>query len=169
MPAAVKPATTVTFATAVETAATMGLSAAVEAVTAVELTASVEVTTATITVAAVKVSAAIAAIESTPVIPAAAVVAISAAVVTATIVAVASVSVITAIPGTGADEDAAREPVRSVIAVGRASVWVVVVVAVGAHGSRPVIHGTSYTDAKGDALGVRARRREETNSETNAE
>ncbi len=155
-------------AATMETPATVEAAAAMEATaTTVELSASMEVTTATITVAAVEVSAAIAAIESASE-TASAVVAISTTVIAAP-VAVPMIAVVAAIPGTGADEDAAAEPIRSVESVGRAGVWVVVVVAVGAHGSRPVIHGTSYTDAKGDALGVRARRREETNSETNGE
>jgi len=155
MPAAVRSAT------AMEAAATT-----------VELSAAAEVATTTVAVAAVEVAAAIAAIESAS-ISAAAVVAISTTVITATIeaapVAVPMIAVVAVIPGTGADEDAAYKPVRAVVAVGGAGVWVVVVVAVGADGSRPVIHGTSYTDAKGDALGVRGRRREERNSETNAE
>jgi hypothetical protein len=123
-------------------------------------------------IAAVKVTAARAAIESTS-IPAAAVVAIAATVITATIVAapvaVSMIAVVAAIPRAGADEDAAHEPVRSVIAVGGAGVRIIVVIAIGADGSGPVIHGTSYTDAKGDALGVSAGSREETNTETNAE
>ena|SRR5260370_968092 len=160
-------------AATMETPATVEAAAAMEATaTTVELSASMEVTTATITVAAVEVSAAIAAIESASV-SAATVVAVSAAAIipTATVaVSAAVVAMSVAVePGAGADEGAAYEPVRSVEAVGRASVWVVVVVAVGADGSRPVIHGTSYTDAKGDALGLRVRSREETNTETNAE
>src|SRR6266851_10330128 len=150
----------------------MPAAATMETPATVEAAAAMEVTAATITVAAVEVAAVIAAIESTS-ISAAAVVAISTTVITATIeaapVAVPMIAVVAVIPGTGADEDAAYKPVRAVVAVGGAGVWVVVVVAVGADGSRPVIHGTSYTDAKGDALGVRGRRREERNSETNAE
>src|SRR6266849_1116162 len=161
-------------AATMETPATVEAAAAMEATaTSVELSASMEVTTATITVAAVEVSAAIAAIESASV-SAATVVAISAAAIipTATVVAVSTAVVAMSVavePGAGADEDAAGEPIRPVEAVGSAGVGIIVVIAIGADGSRPVIHGTSYTDAKGDALGVRARRREETNSETNAE
>ncbi len=138
-----------------------------KAASTVESAAASEVTAAMEAATTVEVAAAIAAIESASE-TASAVVAISTTVIAAP-VAVPMIAVVAAIPGTGADEDAAAEPIRSVESVGRAGVWVVVVVAVGAHGSRPVIHGTSYTDAKGDALGVRARRREETNSETNAE
>jgi hypothetical protein len=79
------------------------------------------------------------------------------------------IAVVAVIPRAGADEDSTDEPIRPVVSVGGAGVRVIIVVAIGADGSRPVIHGTSYTDAKGDALGVRARRREETNTETNAE
>jgi hypothetical protein len=73
------------------------------------------------------------------------------------------------IPGAGADEDAAGKPIRSVVSIGGAGVGIIVVIAIGADGGGPVIHRTPYTDAKGDALGVRARGREETNTETNAE
>jgi hypothetical protein len=141
-------------------------SAAVETAACMKATSAAELSTS------VEVAAAISAIKSTS-IPAAAVVAIAATVITATIVAapvaVPMIAVVAAIPRAGADEDAAHEPVRSVIAVGGAGVRIIVVIAIGADGSRPVVHGTSYTDAKRDALGVRARRREETNSETNAE
>jgi len=159
-------ATAVTFATAMEAAATMGLSAAVEAVTTVELTAAVEVTTATVAVAAVEISAAIAAIESASVsaatvIPSPATVATVSAAVVAMSVAVE--------PGSGADEDTADEIIRSVEAVGRARVWSIVVVAVGANGSRAVIGRAAYSDAEGDALGLRVRGGEKTNSETNGE
>src|SRR6266849_2221509 len=90
---------------------------------------------------------------------------------TATVAVTAAVvaSSVAVEPGAGADEGAAYEPVRSVEAIGRTGVWIIVVVAVGADGSRPVIHGSSYTDAEGDALGLRAGSREETNGEKNAE
>jgi len=144
----------------------MKAAASVEPAASVKPFSSVEV------IAAVEGTATIAAIESMS-IPAAAVVAISPTVVTATIVAapvaVRMIAVVPVIPRSGADEDAAGEPIRSVIAVGGAGVRIIVVIAIGADGSGPVIHGTSYTDAKGDALGVRARGREQTNTETNAE
>jgi len=127
-----------------------------------------EVTAATVAVAAVEVSAAIAAIESASV-SAATVVAVSATVIAATIVAVASVSVITAIPGAGADEDAADEPVRSIEAVGCAGVRIIIVVAIGADGRGAVIGRGDNSDTEGEALGLRVRSGEETNSETNAE
>jgi len=151
MPAAVRSAT------AVEAAAS-----------AAELSTSVEVATATEAVAAVEVSAAIAAIESASV-SAATVVAVSATVIAATIVAVASVSVITAIPGAGADEDAADEPVRSIEAVGCAGVRIIIVVAIGADGRGAVIGRGDNSDTEGEALGLRVRSGEETNSEKNAE
>jgi len=144
----------------------MKAAASVEPAASVKPFSSVEI------IAAVEVTATIAAIESVS-IPAAAVVAISTTVVTATIVAapvaVRMIAVVPVIPRSGTDEDAAGEPIRSVIAVGGAGVRRIVVIAIGADGGRPVIHGTSYTDAKGDALGVSARSREETNTETNAE
>src|SRR6266849_16617 len=160
-------------AATMETPATVEAAAAMEATaTTVELSASMEVTTATVAVAAVEVAAAIAAIKSASV-AAAAVVAIAAAAIipTATVAVSAAVvaSSVAVEPGAGADEGAAYEPVRSVEAIGRTGVWIIVVVAVGADGSRPVIHGSSYTDAEGDALGLRAGSREETNGEKNAE
>jgi hypothetical protein len=140
--------------------------AAVEAASAVETAPSSEIT------ASVEVAAAIAAIESTS-IPAATVVAISTTVVTATIVAapvaVSMIAVVAVIPRAGADEDADDEPIRSVVAVGRASVWVVVVVAVGADGRRAIVIRGADSDAHNNALGVRGRCGEEANSETNAE
>src|SRR5712691_10747397 len=112
-------------------------------------------------------SAAIAAIESASV-SAATVVAVSATLIAATIVAVASVSVITAIPGAGADEDAADEPVRSIEAVGCAGVRIIIVVAIGADGRGAVIGRGDNSDTEGEALGLRVRSGEETNSEKNA-
>src|SRR5260370_12545944 len=133
-----------------ETAA-MKAAATVEPAASVKPLSSVEVT------AAVEVAATIAAIESMS-IPAAAVVAISPTVVTATIlaapVAVRMIAVVTVIPRSGADEDAAGEPIRSVIAVGGARVRIIVVIAIGADGSRLVIRWTSNTDATSYALGV---------------
>ncbi len=77
-------------------------------------------------------------------------------------------------PRTCADEDAAHKRIRSVVAIGRAGVWVVVVVAVGADRRwavviRGAVIGGADSDAHNHALGVRVRRREETKSETNAE
>src|SRR5713226_6970792 len=160
--AAVKPATTVTFATTVEAAAT-----------AAELSASVEVAAATVAVAAVEVSAAIAAIESASVSAATVVAIAAAAIIPAAAVAISAavvaVSVIAVIPGAGSDEDAAGEPIRSVESVGRAGVRVIVVVAISANWRWAVISGGANSDAEGDALGLRVRSGEETNSETNAE
>jgi hypothetical protein len=150
-----------------ETAATMGLSAAVEAVTAVELTASVEVTTATVAVAAVEVSAAIAAIESASV--SAATVIASTASITTVSAAVVATPVIAVVPGAGADEDAAGEPIRPVEAVRGTGVRIIIVVAVSADWRGAVIGRGANSNAEGDALGLRVRSGEETNTETNAE
>jgi hypothetical protein len=68
-------------------------------------------------------------------------------------------------PGTCADENAALKPVRAVIAVGRTGVWVIVVIAIAADRRRSVIDGPSKSNAEGDALGVRIRSREKTNTE----
>jgi hypothetical protein len=67
-------------------------------------------------------------------------------------------------PWASADEDAALEPIRAVIAVGSAGIWVVIVVAIGASGRWAVIDGRSKSDAKGDALSVRVRSREQANA-----
>src|SRR5258708_7080340 len=72
-------------------------------------------------------------------------------------------------PGTCTDENAALKPVRAVIAVGRAGVWVIVVIAIAANRRRSVIDGPSKSNAEGDALGVRIRGREETNTEKKTE
>jgi hypothetical protein len=72
-------------------------------------------------------------------------------------------------PGTCADEDAAVEPVRSVVSVGRAGVRIIVVIAIGAGGSCAVIDRPSKSNAEGDALSVRIRSRKETNTEKNTE
>ena len=45
-------------------------------------------------------------------------------------------------PWPGADKHSAGEPLRTVVAIGRAPVWVIRVVAVGAHRSRPVVSRT---------------------------
>jgi hypothetical protein len=72
-------------------------------------------------------------------------------------------------PGSGADEDATIEPVRAVIAVGRAGVRIIIVVAISAGWRRSVIHRRSKSNAESDALGARIRSREETNTESNAD
>jgi hypothetical protein len=147
----------------------MGLSAAVEAVTAAELTASMEVT-ATIAVAAVEVTTAVAAIEAASI--AAVTVITAAAVISATVAvsaAVVAVSVIAVEPGAGADEDAAGEPIRTVVAVGCAGVRIIIVVAISTDWRGAVIGRGANSNAEGDALGLYVRSGEETNTETNAE
>jgi hypothetical protein len=139
---------------------------------AVETAASSEIAAAVEAAASMEVPATIATIESASVIPTstvvtATVVAVSTTVETPTIIA--TVSVVAVIPGAGTDEDAADEPVRSIISVGGAGIRIIAVVAIGADWSRTVISRDTDSDAKGDALGVRVRRGEETNSETNAE
>jgi hypothetical protein len=121
------------------------------------------VTTATITVAAVEVSTAIAMIEAASV-AAMTVIAVSAAAVTVSATVVAT-TVIAVIPGAGADEDAAGEPVRAVVTIGRTGVGIVVVVAVGADWRGTVIGRRSESHTEGDALSVRVRSREERNTE----
>ncbi len=62
-------------------------------------------------------------------------------------------------PGAGADEDTAGEIARSVVSIGRAGVWVISIVAVGARG-RPshVGRSNSHTDHHSLSAGVRGRR-----------
>ena len=72
-------------------------------------------------------------------------------------------------PGTCADENAALKPVRAVIAVRRTGVWVIVVIAIGADRCCAVVDRPSKSNAEGDALGVRIRSREETNTEKKTE
>lgn len=68
---------------------------------------------------------------------------IAAAVVRAAIVAAPVVAVE---PRSGADKDAVHKPIRAVVAIGSASIRVVIVVAVSAGGGRTVVHRTSDAD-----------------------
>ena len=60
-------------------------------------------------------------------------------------------------PRTGADENAAGEPARTVVAIRRAIVRVIAIVSVLAHGSRADVAGTD-SNAYHDSLRVRVRR-----------
>jgi len=60
---------------------------------------------------------------------------VSAATVVPTAAIISTSTPISAIPGTRADEDAADEPARSVVAIGRAGVRIIVVVAPGTNRS----------------------------------
>jgi hypothetical protein len=68
-------------------------------------------------------------------------------------------------PRSGTDENAAVEPIRAVIAVRRAGVGRVIVVAVRAGGRRTVIDWRSDAYAEADMLGAGVRSREKTNAE----
>lgn len=93
-------------------------------------------------------SATVPAITTTPAVPA--------AVTGASPIAGATVEASTK-PRAGSDEDAAGEPARAVVTIGRASVWVIPVVAVGANGSWAHVARTdAYTDH--DALSISVRR-----------
>ena len=72
-------------------------------------------------------------------------------------------------PGTCADENAALKPIGAVVAVGRTGVWVIVVIAIRADRCCAVVDRPSKSNAEGDALGVRIRSREETNTEKKTE
>ena len=157
---------------AVAAVSTVEIAAAMKATAAVKLSASVEVA-ATVTVAAVEVSAAIAPIVAASIAAMTVIAVLAAAIISTATVAVSAsvvaVPVIAVIPGACADEDAANEPVRAIKTVGRAGVWIVVVVAIFADRRGAVINGGANSDAEGDALGVGVRRCEKTDRETNAE
>jgi hypothetical protein len=79
-------------------------------------------------------------------------------VVTAAVVAMAVISttveaaaIVAVVPGAGADEDAADEVVRSIVAIGSAGVRIVAVVTIGADRRRAdgAVHGT-YSNAHGE-------------------
>ena len=138
---------------AVAGVSTVEIAAAVEAATAVELSASVEVAP-TVTVAAMEVSAAVPAIVAAS-IAAMTVIAVLAVAIISTATVAVSAAVIAVIPGAGADEDAANEPVRAIKTVGRAGVWIVIVVAIFADRRGAVINRGPNSDAERYALGVR--------------
>jgi len=133
--------------------------------------------TATTAEAATPVATAIAAIKSAPIPVPVSVVAAPAVISAATIVTIpvspvampvvsrARMSVIAVVPRTCAEEDAAREPLRSVKAIGRAGVRIIVVVAIGAYRGRPVIRGRPNSHPDNDALRVCIRSRKEANAE----
>jgi hypothetical protein len=152
--ATVKPATAAVKATTtVETAAAME-SATMESTAMEAFTAESTSVETLATEAATK-----AAIEATATIEAA---------MKAAIKEPVSVPEAKAPPGSGADEDAALKPIRAVIAVGSAGVRIIIVVTISA-GGWAVIDRPSKSNAEGDALGVRVRSREETDTESNAE
>jgi hypothetical protein len=117
---------------------------------------------AVVTEAAVKVASAAIAVE----IPAKAAIAIEVAANESA--PVESASAIT-VPGASADEDAAREPLRPVIAVGSAGVRIIIIVAVRAYRRGANIFRTAvYRDADaypdGNSLCVCERRTEQNNA-----
>ena len=136
---AVKAGATTVSASTMEVAATI-TTAAAEAVAAVEVPTAIASSIEAASVTAMAVGA----VSATAVIAAA--IAISATVVATPVIAV--------VPGAGTDEDAADEPVRSVIAVGGAIVRGIIVVAIGADWRGAVIDRSAYANPEGDALGV---------------
>src|ERR1700730_12488416 len=166
MSAAMAATSTVEAAPAMIAAATVELAASAEVTTAA-ITVPMKASTA-IAVAAVEVTAAVAAIE-TALIAAATIVAALAATAVATAIAVSATVVAAPVPGTGADEDAACEPVRAVVAVGSAGVRIIIVVAVSADWRGAVIDGRADAHAEGDALSVGVGSGEKTNNEKNRE
>ena len=143
------------------------------ATSAVESTsATVEPTTAARREAATaSISAAgVVADRTVSIVAAAAVVAASAVVPSAAIEATATVesATIATEPWAGANEDAANEPIRSVVAVWRAGVWGIAVVTIGASRS-PVsvavtgVSRSAKTNANRHSLGVRISRAKQAN------
>lgn len=133
----------------------------------------VEATTAMIATSAVESSVAMKAASSIAAVIAATDVAVSTSVsvagpitIPSTIeggVAIVAMAPIAVIPGAGADEDAANEVVRAIVAVGSAGVRIITVVAISA--DRCWSNGDAdrtYSNANSD-LGVRASRSEEQN------
>jgi len=143
--AAAMASTTVETASAMEPATT-----AVKAFATAEATAiAATVPTAAITITAVTIVAAVAVI--------------SAAIVAAATVEAAAV-IAAVIPGASADEDAAEEVVRAIVAVRSAGIRIVAVVTIGAdwRWANGAVHG-AYSNAHPD-LGVGTARGKEQNS-----
>jgi hypothetical protein len=93
------------------------------------------------------------AIPTAPVVSTMTIVAIPASVVTAPVVAV--------IPRAGADKDSAYEPLRTIVAIGRAGVWIIGVIAIGACWAYVAVPGAD-ADANSDrGLGVNCREHED--------
>jgi len=151
---AVKAGATAVSAATMEVAATI-TTAAAEAVAAVEVPTAIASSIEAASVTAMAVGA----VSATAVIAAA--IAVSATVVATPVIAV--------VPGAGADEDAADEPVRPVVSVGSTVVGGIIVVAIGADWRGAVIDRSAYANAEGDALGVGVGGREKTNTETKCE
>jgi hypothetical protein len=70
---------------------------------------------------------------------------------------VAAASPISVIPRAGADEVSADEPVRAVVAVGRTSIRVIIIVAVSAYRSWPPI-AVTWADSNADNHSLRVRK-----------
>jgi hypothetical protein len=136
---------TVEATTAVESATTVAGPAAMEAAAAAEASAR-EASTKRRAGTASK-TAIISAVAGASVIAAALV---RAAIVAAPVIGPRPTIVATAVvavePRSGADKDAVHKPIRAVVAIGSASIRVVIVVAVSAGGGRTVVHRTSDAD-----------------------
>ena len=134
---AVEPASTMEASATVESAATVKVSAAMKTASAMEALA-VE--------AAIKAPTCESPAEvATPVKSAA---------------VEAPMSIKSVEPRSRADEDSTDKPIRAVVAVGRASVRIIIVVAVGANRRRAVVR-RPYSYPNEHALGVRVGSREE--------
>jgi uncharacterized protein related to proFAR isomerase len=142
----VRTATVGTFATMETTRAASGTTVTAEAVPAVSSKAALDATAS--------VEAASAAIEAGSSVKTSSfeITSIAASIVTTTVVTAATVKAME--PWTSADKDTACEVVRTVVAVRRASIRVIPVVAVGANRSRTVV-GRADPNAYNHSLRMR--------------
>jgi hypothetical protein len=122
----------------------------VKATAAVEATITASEAAAVEALALASAKAASPIIETTPPVESAAV--ITAAIVTATVETRTPIKAVE--PRAGADKEAVCKVVWAVVAVRRAIIWVIPVVAVGANRSRPVVARTN-SDADNHSLRVR--------------
>lgn len=166
MPASVASTATMGFSTtAMETSSSMksaittmeAVSSMKSPVATMETALAVEPTITSEASAIKPVSAAIA-ITTTIVIP---------AVITTTIAPAIEVTTVESMePRASSDEDSVYEPIRTVVAVRRTSVWVIIIVAISAHGSRTNVSiSWANSNAHDDSLCVRERCRTQSDTE----
>lgn len=161
--AAVEPST----ATTMETAATAVESAPAEAAAsriALEAVREVSARVPTAAVSAASESAALV-IVSAAAVKTASAISVAPAVSESSAVEAASVPMK---PRASPDKDATDKPVRTVIPIRSASIWVVVVIPVGAHRRRSVVSRSAKADPERYPLGIRVRSGNQPNSQANA-
>jgi len=153
---------------------TLPVSAAVAAATAMEATAAMEPTTSTVeatsasseaaaTVEATRTAAESVAISETTAPGEAATAGEATTAVEAAAAIESTAAIVPVEPRAGADKDAAVEPIGTVVAVRRARVWVVSIVAIGAHWSRAIVARTE-SNAERNPLCMCGRYRNQANA-----